>query len=108
MQPIQPISERFPALEEKEIELTFCAPTAKVVQLAGGFNGWRPEANPLEHKGSGEWAARLMLRSGQYEYRFLVDGVWADDPHATQRTSNTHGGVNSVLSVGLDDTTDLL
>jgi hypothetical protein len=83
MQMIEPISERFPALEEQEIAFTYCAPTAKVVQVAGTFNDWRPEANPLEHKGSGEWAARLMLKSGQYEYRFVVDGVWVDDPQAT-------------------------
>lgn len=108
MRATQPVSERFPAREEQEVELTFCAPAARVVQVAGTFNGWRPEANPLEHRGSGEWAGRLMLKSGLYEYRFVVDGAWADDPQAARRTGNHHGGFNSVLSVGLDDTTDLL
>jgi 1,4-alpha-glucan branching enzyme len=108
MQPIQPISQRFPSQEEREIALTFSAPTAKVVQVAGTFNGWRPEDNPLEHKGSGEWATCLMLKSGQYEYRFMVDGAWADDPLAVRRSSNPYGGLNSVLTVGLDDTTDFL
>jgi 1,4-alpha-glucan branching enzyme len=107
-QPIQPISERFPALEEQEVTLTFYAPEAKTVQVAGTFNGWRPEANPLERTESGEWAARLMLKSGQYEYRFVVDGQWSDDPQATQNLPNPHGGLNSVLKVGLDDRTDLL
>jgi 1,4-alpha-glucan branching enzyme len=51
-------------LEEQKIGLTFYAPEARVVQVAGSFNGWRPEANPLEPTGSGEWAARLMLKSG--------------------------------------------
>ena len=106
--PIQPISERFPALEEQEIGLTFYAPEAKVVQLAGSFNGWRPEANPLEPTGSGEWSARLVLKSGQYEYRFVVDGVWTDDPQATRSAANPYGGLNSVLMVGLDDRADLL
>jgi 1,4-alpha-glucan branching enzyme len=107
-QPIQPISERFPALEEQQVVLTFCAPKAKLVQVAGTFNGWRPETNPLEHTESGEWAARLMLKSGQYEYRFVVDGEWSDDPQATQSTANPHGGLNSILKVGLDDRADLL
>ena len=88
--------------------LTFSAPEARVVQVAGTFNGWRPEANPLEHTGAGEWTARLMLKSGQYEYRFVVDGEWNDDPQATQSAANPHGGRNSVLKVGLDDRTDLL
>ena len=106
--PIQPISERFPALEEREVAFTFCAPEARVVQVAGTFNGWRPEANPLEHIGSGEWTARLMLKSGQYEYRFVVDGVWADDPRAAQSSASPYGRLNSVLKVALDDRTDFL
>jgi 1,4-alpha-glucan branching enzyme len=108
LQPIQPISERFPALEKLEVTLTLYAPEAKVVQVAGSFNGWSPEANLLEHKGSGEWFIRLMLKSGQYEYRFVIDGVWTDDPRAMQSAANPYGGLNSVLTVGLDDRTDLL
>lgn len=88
--------------------LTFYAPRAGVVQVAGTFNGWRPESCPMEHTESGEWSARLKLKSGQYEYRFVVDGVWVDDPKATQTAANSHGGLNSVLNVRLDDRTDLL
>jgi 1,4-alpha-glucan branching enzyme len=95
-------------LEEQEVTLTFFAPEARVVQVAGTFNGWHPEANPLEQAEAGEWIARLMLKSGQYEYRFVVDGEWSDDPQATQSAANPYGGLNSVLKVGLDDTTDLL
>jgi 1,4-alpha-glucan branching enzyme len=105
---LQPISERFPALEEQEVELTCFAPEAKVVQVAGTFNGWRPELNPLEHRGDGEWAVRLSLKSGQYEYRFVVDGVWTDDPAAKVSAPNSFGGINSVLKVELDDRADLL
>jgi|HubBroStandDraft_2_1064218.scaffolds.fasta_scaffold385552_2 hypothetical protein len=107
-QQIQPIAERFPALEEQEVTLTFCAPEARVMQVAGTFNDWRPEASPLEHTASGEWAARLMLKSGRYEYRFVVDGEWSDDLQATQSATNPYGGLNSVLKVGLDDRTDIL
>ena len=105
---IQPIAERFPALEEQEVVLRCYAPEAKVVQVAGTFNGWHPEASPLEHTPAGEWTVRLMLKSGRYEYRFVVDGVWADDPQAAQSAPNPHGGLNAVLTVGLADQTDLL
>src|ERR1035437_3975917 len=74
--PIQPVSERFPALEEREIILTFFAPEAREVKVAGNFNGWRPEATPLKNAGAGKWVVRLRFRSGQYEYRFVVDGRW--------------------------------
>jgi 1,4-alpha-glucan branching enzyme len=95
-------------MEEQEIVLTFNAPEAKEVQVAGTFNRWRPEANPLRRTQSGEWAARLMLKSGLYEYRFVVDGIWTDEPEPAQTAANPHGGRNSVLKVGLDDRTDLL
>ena len=105
---IEPIAARFPALEEQEVVFAFFAPEARRVEVAGSFNGWQPQANPLALTGAGEWSVRLMLKSGQYEYRFVADGVWADDPRATQHATNPYGGLNSVLEVRLDDRTDLL
>ena len=106
--PFQPVSERFPALEEQEIILTLLAPEAREVKVAGNFNGWRPEATPLKNIGGGEWVVRLSLRSGQYEYRFVVDGCWSEDPRATQRAANPYGGFNSVLLVPLAVRTSIL
>jgi 1,4-alpha-glucan branching enzyme len=105
---IQPISERFPALEEQEVILTFFAPLAGEVKAAGNFNGWCPDATPLKNTGAGEWVVRLMLRSGQYEYLFVVDGRWTEDPQAVQRMANPHGGFNSVLLVPLSVRTSIL
>jgi 1,4-alpha-glucan branching enzyme len=106
--PIQPVSERFPALEEQEVVFTFLAPEAGEVNVAGNFNGWRPEATLLKNTGAGEWVARLRFRSGQYEYRFVVDGQWREDPRASQRVANPYGGFNSVLLVPLDVRTSIL
>ena len=106
--PIQPVSDRFPALEEQEIILAFFAPDAREVKVAGNFNGWRPEATPLKNTGAGEWVVRLSLRSGLYEYRFVVDGCWSDDPRAAQRAANPYGGFNSVLLVPLAVRTSIL
>ena len=105
---IQPIAERFPAREEQEVVLTLFAPMAKDVQVAGTFNGWRPEATRLARSESGEWEVTLRLRSGRYEYRFVIDGVWTDDVRAMERVPNGLGEFNSVVQVGLDDRTDLL
>jgi 1,4-alpha-glucan branching enzyme len=105
---IQPVAERFPALEEQEVVLTFFAPEARVVQVAGTFNDWRPAASPLVRADAGEWTISLMLEAGQYEYRFVADGVWSEDSRATQYTANSYGGLNSVLCVGFDDRTEFL
>ena len=107
-QTIQPIAERFPALEEHEVVLTFFAPEAHRVAVAGTFNDWHPQANLLDHVGGGDWSTTIILKSGQYEYRFIVDGVWTDDTQAPLRSPNPYGGFNSILNVGLDDRTDLL
>jgi hypothetical protein len=44
------------------------------VHVAGEFNGWNPDDKRLEKSDLGEWVARVMLRSGRYEYCFVVDG----------------------------------
>jgi len=106
--PIQPVSERFPALEKQEITLAFFAPEARVVNVAGNFNNWRPDATPLKNTGNGKWAVRLRLRSGRYEYRFVVDGRWSEDPQASQRVANLYGGFNSVFMVPLPARTSIL
>ena len=105
---IEPVSERYPAREKQEIFLTFVAPEAKKVEVAGTFNGWSPEYTPLQHTGAGEWTVRLMLPAGEYEYRFVVDGHWVDDPQAAQQVANPYGGFNSVVKVALDVTTEFL
>jgi 1,4-alpha-glucan branching enzyme len=106
--PIQPVSERFPALEKQEVMLTCFAPGASEVHAAGDFNGWRRGATPMKNAGDGKWVARLLLRSGQYEYRFVVDGRWAEDPGASQRAANPYGGFNSVVLVPLAVKTSIL
>jgi 1,4-alpha-glucan branching enzyme len=105
---IQPVSKRFPAMEEQEIILTLLDPAARQVNLAGNFNGWRPETTPMKNTGAGKWVVRLMLRSGQYEYRFVVDGRWIEDPGASQRVASPYGGFNSILKLPLEVRTSIL
>ncbi len=106
--PIQPVAERYPALEEQEIVLTLLAPEAREVNVAGNFNSWHPEATPLKNMGAGKWITRLRFRSGQYEYRFVVDGQWREDPLSSQRVANPYGSFNSVLLVPLEVRTSIL
>ena len=74
-------------------------PTARKVFVAGNFNDWRVDATPLQKAEEGEWVLNLALRPGTYEYRFVVDGQWCDDPLAKERVKNPHGGWNAVLRV---------
>ncbi len=49
--------------------------------------------------GPGQWIKELALSPGIYEYQYVVDGRWINDPHALKSTPNPLGGRNSVLVV---------
>ena len=80
--------------------ITFIAsfPHAKSVMLAGDFNGWKPEKNPLTKSGN-DWQAKIHLSKGTYQYRFVVDGQWQHDSANNMTQPNPYGGFNSVLKV---------
>ncbi len=49
--------------------------------------------------GKDTWHLELELPPGTYEYRFVVDGEWGDDPEAARRVANPFGGENAVRVV---------
>ena len=75
-------------------------PQAQRVFVAGTFNSWNPLATPLTAAADGRvWACELRLPGGRYEYRFVADDEWMDDPNATERVGNQLGGANAVINV---------
>jgi hypothetical protein len=85
------------ALQSVCLELT--KPSARKACIAGSFNDWNPCATPMLPLGDGKWAKELMLPPGRYEYRFVVDGQWEDDPQTTELIPNVFGTANAVLVV---------
>ncbi len=83
------------------VRVGFQHPTAREVCLAGNFNDWHPAASPMVAMPEGRWLKELALPPGRYEYRFVVDGVWTDDPAAAELVDNGFGGRNAVLNVTL-------
>ena len=43
---------------------------------------------------------------GSYEYRFVVDGQWVDDPEVNELIPNPFGSANAVLEVGVPAPTE--
>ena len=72
---------------------------AFTVSVAGDFNNWDPQAHPLRKGKDGLWEVALRLKPGTYEYMFVVDGEWREDPRNPNRVPNPHGGFNSVCEV---------
>jgi len=82
------------------VTFSYWAPEAKVVQIAGDFNNWSSEEGiRLEKKGDGLWEAKLPLKRGTYQYKYIVDGNWMIDPNNPLKVPNSFGGENSLLEL---------
>jgi hypothetical protein len=83
------------------VRLTFYAPQAHTVSVAGDFNKWRTEADAM--KGTdGMWSIDLKLKPGVYSYSFVVDGKsWVADPGAQSYQDDGFGSRNSILRVSI-------
>ena len=81
------------------VSLSLTHSTAQEVCIAGSFNDWHPTVTPMIRLENGRWAKELVLPPGRYEYRFVVDGEWVDDPAATELIPNTFGTANALLVV---------
>lgn len=68
------------------------------VILTGSFNNWDEQALQMRRAGDG-WQIQLSLKPGVYEYKFIVDGNWMEDPANPEKRRNQYGTFNSVLRV---------
>ena len=83
----------------KKVQFEFPAPEAQAVNLAGDFNNWDTSVNPMKKDKNGKWKASISLKPGRYEYRFLVDGNWENDPSCCDCVPNEFGSQNCVRIV---------
>ena len=84
---------------EKDVSFEFYAPQAEEVQLAGDFNSWNASKCFLKKGPDGKWRATLKLKPGAYEYRYQVDGNWANDQRPVKCVPNAFGTWNCVVEV---------
>ena len=84
---------------KREAVFSYEAPEARSVLLAGDFTGWNQSPVTLKRQRSGVWKATVSLEPGAYEYRFLVDGEWQDDPICEDRRTNAFGTSNCVRAI---------
>jgi len=89
--------------DPREVVIQFRDAAAHDVRVAGDFNGWIPDKGVrslIEAEGSNRvWTKILQLAPGTYQYRYVVDGEWREDPDNPEVTGSNLGGRNSVLVV---------
>jgi len=90
-----------PKITSAGVVFSFQAPAGtKAVYLAGEFNGWRPDLDLMKDEdGDGIWTMTYKLSSGTYQYKYVADGSWYQDPNNSAAAPDGFGGNNSVLVV---------
>jgi chromosome partitioning protein len=87
----------------REVVVRYRDLRASDVRIAGDFNGWVPDKGVrslIETEGTARvWTKILRLPPGRYQYRYVVDGEWREDPENPEVASGAVGGRNSVLVV---------
>ena len=71
------------------------------VSLAGSFNGWNKDADPMALSPDGvTWKKRLRLKPGAYTYKFVLNGDrWIVDPKAKRNVDDGNGNTNSQVVI---------
>lgn len=72
---------------------------AKTAYLAGDFNDWQPKVKKMTKGKNDAFQLKMKLAPGEYRYKFVVDGVWFDDPQAKEQIRNPYGTLNSIIRV---------
>lgn len=86
-------------ISSKTASFKLHAPNAKKVAVAGSFNNWDIKDLIAKKDLKGNWSAKVNLKPGRYEYKFIVDGRWTNDPHCPGCTTNSFGSQNCVLEI---------
>jgi len=77
------------------------AKSANSVAVVGDFNNWNSEAGALGKLKTGAFKGTFEVnKDADYEFRYIIDGVYANEPEADAYRWNEYAGVeNSVLAV---------
>jgi len=83
----------------QEVEFTCYAPKATKVYVAGKFNDWNTNSLSMKKNKDGYWKVSIKLSPGIYEYKYFIDGAWAQDTAGAEKVLNSFGTYNNVIGV---------
>ena len=87
-------------IKKGRVVFTLEAPKANEASLVGDFNDWNAKKHPMKRHGKGDWEKIVILPPGKYEYKYLVDGQWRNDPRNDAFSHNCFGTQNNVMTIG--------
>ncbi|RZJ69857.1 isoamylase early set domain-containing protein [Flavobacterium sp.] len=75
------------------------AKSAETASVVGDFNAWDAEAGTLAKQKNGTFKGVFDLaKDSVYEFRYVVDGEYQNEPEADGTRGNDFGSENSVLN----------
>ena len=86
-------------IKRRKVTFSFESSGAEEVILMGDFNNWNEKKHPMKNNGNGMWNKSVLIPPGRYEYKFLVDGQWEEDPQNDQTCLNCFGTYNNVFNL---------
>ena len=86
-------------IKRRKVTFSLDLSGAKEVILMGDFNNWNPKKHPMKTDENGLWNKNVVIPPGRYEYKFLIDGQWKEDPQNDQTGLNCFGTYNSVFNL---------
>jgi 1,4-alpha-glucan branching enzyme len=85
--------------KSRRIQFEYNNNEATSVFLVGDFNAWNRKKHEMEKKDDGIYRKTLMLSPKPYQYKFIVDGKWKNDPLNKMTTFNPFRGLNNLIYV---------
>jgi len=79
------------------------APFAQKVFVAGEFNNWSTDANPLFSENNGFWSVDVAGAGVGQQYKFVIvdaagDSLWRMDPYASSIARNAQSVLNGLIA----------
>lgn len=83
-----------------KVTFSIAAPEANSVVVAGDFNNWNESEFKLKKLKNGTFKGTENLETEKtYEFKYIIDGAWVNDPEADGIVQNEHGTENSVVKL---------
>jgi anti-sigma factor RsiW len=82
------------------VNISFSAPAARQVAVAGSFNKWSTDTHIMKKQANGIWTIALPLKPGTYTYQFFINGrTWTVDPRTDLLQDDGFWSRNAVIRV---------
>jgi len=86
-------------IKRRKVTFSLEATDANEVILMGDFNNWNAKKHRMKSDKNGMWNQSVVIPPGRYEYKFLVDRQWKEDPQNDHTCLNCFGTYNSVFNL---------